>query len=94
MEPTNVRYLQDNDRAHTAYVTLDKLEELGWECLPHPPYSPDLALSDYHLFRSMQHHLADKSFKDLNEIEIWVRQYFASQASDFFDKGIRDLRKK
>lgn len=94
VEPTNVRYLQDNARAHTAYVTLDKLEELGWECLPHPPYSPDLALSDYHLFRSMQHHLADKSFKDLNEIEIWVRQYFASQPSDFFDKGIRDLRKK
>ena len=26
-----------------------KLPNLGFQCLDHPPYSPDLALSDYHL---------------------------------------------
>ena len=33
-----------------AALTQNLLHEFGWEVLDHPPYSPDLALSDYHLF--------------------------------------------
>jgi histone-lysine N-methyltransferase SETMAR len=29
------------------------IQEFDWEILSHPPYSPDLAPSDYHLFRSL-----------------------------------------
>jgi hypothetical protein len=29
------------------------IQELNWEILPHSPYSPDLAPSDYHLFCSL-----------------------------------------
>ena len=47
-----VIFYQDNPRPHTSLVTRKKLLELSWEVMPHPPYSPDLALSDYHLFRS------------------------------------------
>jgi len=36
------------------------LETLKWEVLPHPLYFPDIAPSDYHLFRSMAHGLADQ----------------------------------
>jgi len=38
-------------------MTRQKLRELGWEVLMHPPYSPDVAPSDYHLFRSLQNSL-------------------------------------
>ena len=33
---------------------------LKWEVLPHPLYSPDIALSNYYWFRSMTHSLADQ----------------------------------
>jgi histone-lysine N-methyltransferase SETMAR len=62
-ERHKVRLLHDNAKPHIAKVTRQKLEELGWEVLPHPPYSPDLAPSDYHLFRSIRNHLLQKHFQ-------------------------------
>ncbi|PIC33252.1 hypothetical protein B9Z55_013297 [Caenorhabditis nigoni] len=84
--------IHDNARPHTAKITQKKTLELGWEVLQHPPYSPDLAPSDYHLFRSMQHHLAEKKFKSDEEVKIWVTNYFESQPAEFFKKGIESLR--
>ena len=37
----------DNAQSHTARLTLEKIENMGWEVLPRPPYSPNLAPSDY-----------------------------------------------
>ncbi|KAG5316751.1 SETMR methyltransferase, partial [Acromyrmex insinuator] len=39
--------LRINHMPHTSLMTRQKLRELGWEVLMHPPYSPDLAPSDY-----------------------------------------------
>ena len=43
-------FLQDNAPAHRALATQKKLTYLGCQCPDHPPHSPDLAPSDYHLF--------------------------------------------
>ena len=37
----------DNARPHVAIPVKNYLENSGWEILSHPPYSPDLATSDY-----------------------------------------------
>ena len=38
---------QDNARVHTCKVAMDALERNGYELIPHPAYSPDLATSSY-----------------------------------------------
>jgi len=40
----------DNARPHTTAPTRDAIQRLEFSALPHPPYSPDLAPSDFHLF--------------------------------------------
>ncbi|KAL7724756.1 hypothetical protein ACLKA6_008633 [Drosophila palustris] len=50
MAKKKVLFHQDNAPCHKSMKTMAKLNELGFELLPHPPYSPDLAPSDYWLF--------------------------------------------
>ena len=46
--------LHDNAQPLIAQPTLPKLNELGYEVLSYPPYSPDLSPTDYHLQASQQ----------------------------------------
>ena len=41
--------LHDNAKPHVANKTVNKVRKFHWEFLEHPPYSPDLAPSDFHL---------------------------------------------
>jgi histone-lysine N-methyltransferase SETMAR len=52
----------ENARRHTANMTKVAIQELDWEIFPHPPYSPDLALSNYHIFRSLSNNLRHAEF--------------------------------
>ena len=76
---------QDNARPHTSLVTRKKLLELGWEVMPHPPYSPDLALPDYYLFRSLQNHLNGKTFDSNEVVKNELIQFFASKNQTFYE---------
>ena len=51
--------LHDNATPHTFKVVKSMLKDMKWEVLTHLRYSPDLAPSDFHLFRSMAHELAE-----------------------------------
>ena len=42
-------------------------DEFHWDTFDHPPYSPDLAPSDFHLFLKMKEHLAGKRHADDDE---------------------------
>jgi transposase len=71
--------LYDSARPHSAAATVNLLNSWGWEILPHPPYSPDLALSDFHLFPKVKKHLRGQRFhfgEDVqNEVEKWLYHY-------------------
>jgi histone-lysine N-methyltransferase SETMAR len=93
-ERRKVRLLHDNARPHVSKVTRQKLEELGWELLPHPSYSPDLAPSDYHLFRSLRNHLLEKHFDDEAHLKSDLESFLQSLSKKFFEDGILDLPKR
>lgn len=84
----------DNARPHVAAPVKTYLETLKWEVLPHPPYSPDLAPSDYYLFRSMAHGLAGQHFSNYEEVKKWIDSWIADKQVEFFRKGIRELPEK
>ena len=86
-----VVFQHDNARPHTSLVTRQKLLALGWDLLPHPPYSPDLAPSDYHLFRSLQNSLNGKTFDSHEAITQHLVQFFASKDRSFYQRGIMTL---
>jgi len=54
-----VLLLHDNAPAHTSAVATSAVAECSYELLLHPPYSPDLAPSDFYLFPLVKEHLSD-----------------------------------
>lgn len=83
--------LHDNARPHVAQLTLQKLNDLGFEILPHPPYSPDLSPTDYHLFKHLDHFLHQKQFATKSDIENGFEDFLKSRTPDFFWDGINNL---
>jgi histone-lysine N-methyltransferase SETMAR len=72
-------------------MTQQKIKELNWEILDHPPYSPDLAPSDYHLFISLQNHLNNKKFERFEEVNDAILAYFESKPRSFYKARIEKL---
>ena len=68
--------------------------ELDWEVLSHPPYSPDLSPSDYHLFPSLQNSLNGKKFTSDEDVKEYLEQFFAKKDHKFFQDGIMTLAER
>lgn len=81
----------DNARPHSAKLTKSVIEKLGWEILPHPAYSPDLAPTDFHLFRSLSNAMREISFENDEHLQKWLEEFFSSKTSEFFKRGIQKL---
>lgn len=86
-----VLFHQDNARPHTSCETMAEIHNCGFELLPHPAYSPDLAPSDFHLFPNLKKHLGGQKFSSNEEIEAAVNAYFEGQDEAFFKNGIMAL---
>jgi histone-lysine N-methyltransferase SETMAR len=86
--------LHDNARPHTALITVNKLNEMGLNIVPHPPYSPDLAPSDYYLFSSLKSSLRGKDLSGVADIHAAIQQWMDSRPPQFFARGIKMLPKR
>jgi histone-lysine N-methyltransferase SETMAR len=54
-------------------------------------YSPDLALSDFHLFLHLKKFPAGQRFNDDEDVERAEQKWLSSQAATFYDEGIQKL---
>jgi transposase len=74
--------LQDNARPHTAACTRALLEHFNWELFDHPPYSPDLTPSNYHLFTYLKNWLESQHFNNNGELMEGVRTWLSSEVAE------------
>ena len=88
LDVDNVIILHDNARPHVANKNVNKLRKFHWEFLEHPPYSPDLAPSDFHLFSPLKKFLAGQRFTCDDKVKAAVRQWFCSHTADFYCSGM------
>lgn len=86
-----VLLLHDNAPAHTSQVAQAAIRNCGFEQLNHPPYSPDLAPSDYYLFRHLKKQLRGKRFEDDKELKSATEHWLESVGENFYLKGIEEL---
>lgn len=83
----------DNAPAHTAKKTLTVIKDLGWTTLPHPPYSPDLAPSDYHLFSDLKKYVRGRHFRSRSSLGSAVYQWSQKLDRQWLLEGILQLPK-
>ncbi|GFO38919.1 histone-lysine N-methyltransferase SETMAR [Plakobranchus ocellatus] len=81
----------DNATPHSANLTQQWLQRYGWEILPHPAHSPDLAPSDFHLFGPLKRHLGGMAFETEDDLISELRNWFDNLDIDFFRVGINSL---
>ncbi|XP_063387179.1 histone-lysine N-methyltransferase SETMAR-like [Cydia fagiglandana] len=79
-----ILFLQDNAPVHTAHVARRALKEVGFDEIDHPPYSPDLAPSDYFLFNNLKKELRGKRFTSDEEMKAAVEEHFEGQNKEYF----------
>ena len=80
-----------NARPHTSRQTQCALQQLELPTIPHPPYSPVLAPSDFFLFSLLKEHLNGNHYETDAEVEADVRSWCRSQTPEFFADGMRKL---
>jgi len=86
--------LHDNARPHTATATVSNIEELRFESIPHPPYSPDLAPLEFHVFGPLKDALSGTQFRDDDEVRSVVHEWLRTRPKEFFSRGIYTLVKR
>ena len=83
--------LHDNAQPYTMACTNALIKHFNWEIFDHPPYSPNLAPSDYHLFTKMKAWLSTQRFHTNKELMVGVNNWLHKFTAPFFDEGLQKL---
>ena len=89
-----VLFLHDNASAHRALATQKKLAYLGFQCLNHSSYSPDLGSSVYNLFPGLKKQLKGHHFSSDAEVHAAAETWLDGQLSECFLNGLQKLEQR
>ena len=70
---------------------MDAVERNGYELIPHPAYSPDLAPSDFFLFPNLKKDICGPHFQSDEEVVTAVEECVNGENPDFFSSGLMAL---
>ena len=70
---------------------MERLRDLHYELLEHPPYFPDLAPSDFCLFPKLKLFLTGQCFSSIQETIAAVEGYCADRTKNHYRDGIMVL---
>jgi len=87
LQKKKIIFHQDNAPTHRRILAMGKLRDLHYELLEHPPYSPDLAPSDFCLFPDLKLFFPGQRFS-LNQA---VVGYVADVVKNHYMDGIMVL---
>ena len=83
--------LQQNARVHTCKVVMDAVEWNGYELIPHPAYSPDLAPRDFFLFPNLKRISVDFISSLMKKSVMAAEEWVNGKDPDFFSSGLTAL---
>ena len=70
---------------------MDAVERNGYELIPHPAYSPDLAPSIFFLFPNLKKDIHGLHFRSDEEVVTAVEEWVNGKDPDFFSSGLMAL---
>ena len=85
-----VLLLQDNAPAHMSQVAMTAATICGFEKLPHPPYSPDMAPYD----PKLKSYVRGTQYRSNEGVIEAVYEYLGDQEKAFYFEGIRKLEQR
>ena len=85
---------QDNAPVHSSKVAMQSVRDCGFELLPHPPYSPDLAPSGFFLFSKLKKELRGQRYDDDDELMLAVEGFCKGHDSAFYREGLEALPRR
>lgn len=86
MHSEGIVLIHDNARPHSAGITQSLIQEFGWEQFDHPPYNPDLATSDFHLFLHLRRDFGGRCLDSDDDTEDGVQQWLSSMLASFYER--------
>ncbi len=82
----------DNVRPHSSRFATEHLEKFKREVFGHhPPYSPDMGPSDYHLFPRLKRWQRLQMFANDDKLQRGVTKYLKNLDAEFFCAGMEKL---
>ena len=82
--------LQDNAPAHTSQVAMTAATECEFELISHPPYSPDIAPSDFYLFPKLKSYLRNTQYGSNEGAIETVSEYLGTRK---MPSNLKEMRK-